>query len=455
MIINYNYLRHNIQILLKEMVIKMRKLNKKLIHLNSIGFLLIISLSSMIIFLPLNSMNSEIVDININKDTKNDLNNPLNTIISSSELIITSFFKTLKTASDSDTDLYIINESLYHIPKTLWVRQAYNFTFEYPNTSAIPPENLGELDQAYYQWYEVSANGSIISNISNKTDLIEVQNTTYILDFNTVLRDVGDYVIFVTLYKENYDVRIVLIDLTIQKRKMTLNLTATNLIQNQIRIEQGNPILFELALTDLTEPANPQPITDATIFLTIGLEQYSLTGTNGTYKYTFKTSEINTFFTIQVYTGEISIAREDYVPESISITIVVEMIEIFPGLPLFYFIMIVSSVAAIIGSLVAYRIIQLSRISAFVKKARKMKKVIKGKKTISESLLFPSKDDYIVKQLGDKWDMLGLSLQKILGIEKIKKKKLPETRVKLKEEKMPKKSSESSGGIDESKGGES
>ena len=51
--------------------------------------------------------------------------------------------------------------------------------------------------------------------------------------------------------------------------------------------------------------------------------------------------------------------------------------------------------------------------------------------------------------------MLGLSLHKILGIEKIKKKELPETRVKLKEEKMPKKSSESSGGIDESKGGES
>ena len=437
------------------MVSKMRKLNKKSIHLISIGFLLVISLSSMLTILPLNSMNSENVDININNDTKNNLNNPSNSIISSAEFTVTSFFKTLETASYSNTDLYIINTSLHHIPKTLYVRQAYNFTFEYPDILSEPPINLGELDQAYYQWYEVSANGSIISAISNKTDLLEVQNTTYILDFNTTSREVGDYVIFVTLYKDNYDVRIVLIDLTIQKRKMSLDLEVTNLIQNQIRIDQGNNILFELTLIDSTEPTNPQPITDALIILTIGLEQYSLTGTNGTYTYTFTTSDINTFFTIRVFTGEISIIREDYVSESIPITIVVEMIEIFPGFPLFYFIMIVSSVVAIVGSLVTYRIIQLSRISAFVKKARRMKKEIKRKKIISESLLYPSKDEYIVKQLGDKWDMLGLSLQNILGIESKAKKKLPETIVSLKGDNKKKKSSDSSKEIEIPYGGES
>ena len=414
------------------MVIKMRKLNKKSIHLISIGFLLVISLSSMLINLPLN----------FNESSKNYLNRP-------------SFFKTLETASYSNTDLYVINTSLHHIPKTLWVRQAYNFTFEYPNMSSEPPVNLGELDQAYYQWYEVSANGSIISDISNKTDLLEVQTTTYILDFNTTSRDVGDYVLFVTLYKDNYDVRIVIIDLTIQERKMTLNLTATNLIQNQIGINQGKDIVFELTLIDSTEPANPQPITDAIIILSIGSDQYSLTGTNGTYTYTFTTSNINTFFTLGVFIGEISITREDYVSESIPITIVVEMVEIFPGFPLFYFIMIVSSVAAIIGSLVAYRVIQLSRISAFVKKARKMKKEIKRKKNISESLLYPSKDEYIIKQLGEKWDILGLSLQKILGIESKRKKKLPETIVDLKKDNKKKNSPKSSIEIEFPNGGES
>jgi hypothetical protein len=55
-----------------------------------------------------------------------------------------------------------------------------------------------------------------------------------------------------------------------------------------------------------------------------------------------------------------------------------------------------------------------------------MRKSIKGKKGISESLLYPSKEQYIVKKLGDKWEMLGLSLGDILGLETKKKKKLPE-----------------------------
>ena len=117
--------------------------------------------------------------------------------------------------------------------------------------------------------------------------------------------------------------------------------------------------------------------------------------------------------------------------------------------------MIVSSVAAIIGSLVAYRVIQLSRISAFVKKARKMKKEIKRKKNISESLLYPSKDEYIIKQLGEKWDILGLSLQKILGIESKRKKKLPETIVDLKKDNKKKNSPKSSIEIEFPNGGES
>ena len=56
-----------------------------------------------------------------------------------------------------------------------------------------------------------------------------------------------------------------------------------------------------------------------------------------------------------------------------------------------------------------------------------MKSTIKSRKSISESLLYPSKESYTVKQLGDKWEMLGLSLEDILGIDTKKKKELPES----------------------------
>ena len=101
--------------------------------------------------------------------------------------------------------------------------------------------------------------------------------------------------------------------------------------------------------------------------------------------------------------------------------------EIFPGMPMFYFLMIVGGIVAVVGSLVAYRVIQQAKIPKFVKKARAMKKEIKGRKSISDSLLYPSKEEYIVKKLGDKWEMLGLSLEEILGIDTKKKKKLPES----------------------------
>ncbi|KKM68318.1 hypothetical protein LCGC14_1462080, partial [marine sediment metagenome] len=98
------------------------------------------------------------------------------------------------------------DESLHLISKTIWVREAYNFIFEYEDIFAVPYVKLTDLDQAYYQWYEIS-NGSIVGTISNLIDLVEGSNSTFILDFNTASRDVGDYALFVTVQKNNYDVR--------------------------------------------------------------------------------------------------------------------------------------------------------------------------------------------------------------------------------------------------------
>ena len=89
--------------------------------------------------------------------------------------------------------------------------------------------------------------------------------------------------------------------------------------------------------------------------------------------------------------------------------------------------MIIGAIIAVVGSLVAYRQIQQARIPTFVKKVKAMSKDIKGRKSISDSLLYPSKEEFIVKKLGDKWEVLGLSLEEILGIETKKGKKLPET----------------------------
>ena len=92
------------------------------------------------------------------------------------------------------------------------------------------------------------------------------------------------------------------------------------------------------------------------------------------------------------------------------------MEEIYPGVPTFYFIMIIGAISAVVGSLATYRFIQIARIPKFVKKARAMKKAIKGKKDIPESALMKSKDELIFNEFGDEWEEIGLSLKYVLGI---------------------------------------
>ena len=318
--------------------------------------------------------------------------------------------------------------SLHHISKTIWVKEKYNFTFEFKDILTEPHEKLGDLDIAYYQWYKLYPNGTIQGAISDTINLIEAVNNTYNLDFDTELREIGSYAILVTLSKNNYEVRIALIDLTIVTRTFNYLLNATNLAQSQINIIQGQDARIELQLID--ESNNDAPLLGATVTLKVGSTEYSLTDddNDGVYTYTFKTDDINAFFAIQVISGKISITKEDFVSQSISMTIVVGMPEIFPGFPMFYFLMILGAIIAVVGSLVAYRTIQQARIPTFVKKVREMSKNIKGRKSISDSLLYPSKEEYLVKILGDKWEMLGLSLEEILGVDAKKKKKLPESK---------------------------
>ena len=146
---------------------------------------------------------------------------------------------------------------------------------------------------------------------------------------------------------------------------------------------------------------------------------------NGTYRCIFPTDYINTFFTSETLAGIINITREDYISEEFSITIVVEMEEIFPGMPTFYFLLILFASLTSIGGIVAYRVYKHATIPTFVKKARGMQKAIKGGKIISESLIYPDKEIFIGEIVRDKWDNLGLSLGDILGIKINKSKTLP------------------------------
>jgi len=317
--------------------------------------------------------------------------------------------------------------TLLQLSPEIYILQSVNFSFEYKDT--LTGLILDGLNVKNYNWYKLDDQGNPLSGPGNEgTGILEQDiNKRYILDFDTETRETGDYTIFITLQKNNYEVRNAFISLTVRYRPISYSLSAIGLTDREINVVKGTPINLQIVLTDPTN--NSALLTGGMVKLYVNNIAYSFTETSlGTYTLTFSTMNFDAFFMPNTLTNcYIEIEKVNYEVDPISLVIIIGMDEIFPGFPMFYFLIIVIGVLAITGSLVAYRTIQQAKIPKFVKKANAMKKEIKGRKSISESLLYPSKEEYIVKKFGDKWNMLGLSLGDILGVGDIKRKKIPES----------------------------
>ena len=229
----------------------------------------------------------------------------------------------------------------------------------------------------------------------------------------------------VALDKDNYDRKNAMIILTIKKREIGDPILGDNFQNRKTRVVKGKPVPIQLVLTDPTK--GDIRLDNATIILTISGNIYNFAHSgNGTYTLTFPTYNIDAFFASNTLAGIINITKEDYISIEIDIIIVVEMEQIFPGIPKFYFLLVLSAIVALVGSIAGYRIYHYAKIPAFVRKVRKIKKDIKRSKTVDESLLYRNKEAFIVERVNYKWNKLGLSLAEILNtkIEKTKSEKL-------------------------------
>ncbi len=314
------------------------------------------------------------------------------------------------------------SSGIFYVSEDIYIFKEKNFTFNYIDIFTSSP--ISNLDEKSYLLQRLDQEGNPIPGSTETGSLFQVGNE-FVLDLDTELREDGKYSIVITLEKLNYDHRIAIISLTIMKRIFYIQ----NL-QDYIEIPSGAPLDFTISVVDPNNETNPNaPVIGANVYLIIQGKNITFND-NGDGSYSITPSIIaDAFFMPQTFTATLYIEKQHFSISAESITIVVKMQEIF-GFPLFYFLMIVGSIIAVLGSLIAYRIIQQARIPKFVKKTRSIKKNIKGSKTISESLLYPTKEEFIAKKFGKKWELIGLSLEDLMGIKEIKKKKLSE----LKEE---------------------
>ncbi|MBD3253843.1 MAG: hypothetical protein GF383_02065 [Candidatus Lokiarchaeota archaeon] len=288
--------------------------------------------------------------------------------------------------------------------------------FSYNTTTGTPIDNA----RTTYIWKK--GGGSFSSGDLTNTSI----TGEYFLDFNTENRPIGTYSLIATFEKENYETKTATYIINILAREIEADLDASGIDDDQINIVKGEKVTIEVELTD---PADGNsPLRGAEVVMELGDDEFEFDEDEpGLYICEFSTEDYEAFITSQTLTGEIEITIANYTTETLDITIVIEMEEITEGVPTFYFIMIVAAIVAVVGSLVAYRVVQVMRIPKFVKKTRSMKKAIKGSKTIPDSASTETKEQIIAEEFRNDWDYLGLSLHKKLGIEIKKPKRLPET----------------------------
>ncbi|MFW9895485.1 MAG: LamG-like jellyroll fold domain-containing protein [Candidatus Thorarchaeota archaeon] len=314
---------------------------------------------------------------------------------------------------------------LLYVSSNIFIDEEKTFTFEYKDV--FTDSLVSDLDEKSFLMQQVDEQGDVIPGTTETGELTEIIGNRYVLDIDTESREVGEYSIIVTLNKLNYEHRIAIISLIINKKEIHID-WSDEIVDFKTSVGSGAPLRFSVTLTD---PNNSSvPILSANVYVTFKGVNYYFNET-GAGTYTLYIPKIaDAFFLPATFTATLTIEKQDFETKLETITIVVNMHQTF-GFPTFYLLMIIGAVVAVVASLTIYRTVQQARIPTFVKKARKMKKEIKGKKSISDSLLYPTKDEYLVKQFGERWEILGLSLKKTLGFEDKKKKKLPESSVEF------------------------
>jgi hypothetical protein len=311
------------------------------------------------------------------------------------------------------TRLTLINGSSEFLRtfQTIYVKDNINFTFSY--IDAQLGTGINNLNTFSYIWESYDDLGNVIDN--GVETLLFTSNGRYSLNFATETRSIGEYLLIITLDKDNYENRNAMILLFIEKRIFNYSL-GDNFKGKQVNVVKGKNVQIEVRLLDPTK--GNVPLENATVILSInGMDHVLEESGTGTYLLTFFTENIDAFFAPKILTGIINVSKIDYISQEFQITIIIGMEEIFPGFPTFYFLLILIGILSIAGSVTVYKVYKKAKIPKFIKKARAIQKAIEGDKNIGSNLVYREKEVYVGELMEDYWDALGLSFAKVTGVE--------------------------------------
>lgn len=283
--------------------------------------------------------------------------------IGTSIVRISAFYENYSLITDLSFSLHIfprktsLNDQTNPFDKSydIYIGGKRNLTFTLKDYTKN--QILGDLDEVFYEPYKKNTAGSYKSLSENPITLISNPDDSYLLDFDTENKNLGTYLLRLTMGKTNYETQKIDITYHIILRRFDADLDAKGLDDDQINIVKGKKVTLTVELADLSEGGIP--LIGAEVILEIKADEFEFDEVKpGVYELKFDTDNYEAFFSSRFLTGDIIITKPNYITEEIELTIVVEIEEIFPGIPTFYFVLVIAAIIAVFSALAVYRIIQ-------------------------------------------------------------------------------------------------
>ncbi|NHI91434.1 MAG: hypothetical protein EAX96_02955 [Candidatus Lokiarchaeota archaeon] len=300
------------------------------------------------------------------------------------------------------SDSQIIQLQIFEIPTTLNGSSSdlANSTSIYVTTSQIfyfqfndSVNKIGLDSLITFNW-----KAYLGGQLHDSGNLIALGNGLYSLDFNTANRANGTYTIWVTLFKNNYELKKSVIFLEIKLIPISIAFNAL-----LINVDQGSTGSFITNLTDVWG----NPITDATI-------SYEWAGGTGTFEnlgdglYRFTIDNTARAYSVQPYTITYTITRPNCTSATGTITVNVDYYKFF-GLipePIFWAIVITAIIA--VAAVSGYVVVKRARIPYEIKKIDETIKGIDKNKKLEYPVL-KTKAEIFENTFKESWDVLDLT----------------------------------------------
>ncbi|MFX1237402.1 MAG: LamG-like jellyroll fold domain-containing protein, partial [Promethearchaeota archaeon] len=222
---------------------------------------------------------------------------------------------------------------------------------------------LGEEEVIYFNYRTVltdlGISGATIAYSKVRNDFTGYERTVYLndignglysLDIGTEDMEVGSYSVIVYIQKPFYQIMFAFISIDINLRDFDTTLAKI------YSVVSGNSLTINVYLYD---ELSGDPITDIVpgdmnVTFLGRTYDFTLVEPEGYYTVTITNIPSEVFFTSETISASVSIRRENYTITTEDITVEVKMMEIWPGMPLFYFLMIIVAISLSASSVVAY-----------------------------------------------------------------------------------------------------